>query len=62
MKEHCEFSTESLFIHVECGLGKPNVHMAQDPGVEFSYGTELIKTRWVLGMENLKNILKTEQT
>ena len=38
MKEHCEFSTESCFIDVGCGLGKPNVHVAQDPGVEFSYG------------------------
>ena len=54
MEENCEFFTESHFIDVGCGLGKPNVHVAQDPGIEFSYGIELIKTRWILGMANLK--------
>ena len=62
MKENCEFSTESHFIDVGCGLGKPNVHMAPDPGVEFSYGIELIKMRWVLGMAKLKNVLKAAWT
>ena len=62
MKENCEFSTESHFIDVGCGLGKPNVHVAQDPGVEFSYGIDLIKTRWVLVMANLKNVLKAAWT
>ena len=53
MKEHTNLGPVSRFIDVGCGLGKPNIHVALDPGVEFSYGIEIDRTRWVLGMNNL---------
>lgn len=58
MKIHTEFGPESRFIDVGSGLGKPNLHVAQDPGVEFSYGIEMEHVRWVLGMSNLNMVLK----
>eukprot|EP00554_Chaetoceros_debilis_P007761 CAMPEP_0194077598 /NCGR_PEP_ID=MMETSP0149-20130528/4197_1 /TAXON_ID=122233 /ORGANISM="Chaetoceros debilis, Strain MM31A-1" /LENGTH=383 /DNA_ID=CAMNT_0038758667 /DNA_START=260 /DNA_END=1411 /DNA_ORIENTATION=+ len=58
MKEHTNFNSSSRFIDVGCGLGKPNIHVAQDPQVEFSYGIEMEHVRWVLGMSNLKVSLK----
>lgn len=54
MKEHTNFDSSSRFIDVGSGLGKPNIHVAQDPEVEFSYGIEMEHVRWVLGMSNLK--------
>jgi len=57
MKKHTQFSSQSRFIDVGCGLGKPNIHVAQDPGVEFSFGIEMEKVRWLLGMHNLYNVL-----
>ena len=53
MKQHTNLGPESRFIDVGCGLGKPNIHVALDPGVEFSYGIEIDSNRWVLGMINL---------
>lgn len=58
MKEHMDFNENSRFIDVGCGLGKPNLHVAQDPGVEFSYGVEMERVRWLLGMHNLNHVLK----
>jgi len=58
MKEHQNFNENSRFIDVGCGLGKPNMHVAQDPCVEFSYGIEMEKVRWLLGMHNLNHVLK----
>ncbi len=58
MKVHTNFGPESRFIDVGSGLGKPNLHVAQDPGVEFSYGIEMEKVRWVLGMSNLNMVLQ----
>lgn len=58
MKVHTDFGPESRFIDVGSGLGKPNLHVAQDPGVEFSYGIEMEHVRWVLGMSNLNMVLK----
>lgn len=57
MKIHTGLGPNSRFIDVGSGLGKPNLHVAQDPGVEFSYGIEMEHVRWVLGMSNLKVIL-----
>jgi len=57
MKEHTGFDTSSRFIDVGSGIGKPNLHVAQDPGVEFSYGIEVEVDRWVLGMNCLKGVL-----
>mmetsp|Transcript_48869 Transcript_48869/g.59113 ORF Transcript_48869/g.59113 Transcript_48869/m.59113 type:complete len:401 (+) Transcript_48869:82-1284(+) len=58
MKDKLEFTAGSRFIDVGCGLAKPNMHVVQDPGVEFSYGIELNKERWFLGLHNLNNVLK----
>ena len=58
MIEHTGLSTGSRFIDVGCGLGKPNLHVAQYPGVEFSYGIEMEHVRWMLGMSNLEHVLK----
>lgn len=58
MKEKLEFTAQSRFIDVGCGLAKPNMHVVQDPGVEFSYGIELNKERWFLGLHNLNHVLK----
>uniref|UniRef100_A0A7S4MG18 DOT1 domain-containing protein n=1 Tax=Odontella aurita TaxID=265563 RepID=A0A7S4MG18_9STRA len=58
MKEHTGFSSESRFIDVGCGLGKPNIHVAMDPAVEFSYGCEMEGVRWWLAMSNLDAVLQ----
>ena len=54
MKRHTKLGPGSRFIDVGCGLSKPNIHVALDPGVEFSYGIEMDVNRWILGMNNLK--------
>lgn len=56
MKVHTNFNENSRFIDVGCGLGKPNLHVAQDPGVQFSYGIEMERVRWLLGMCNLNKV------
>mmetsp|Transcript_37509 Transcript_37509/g.82121 ORF Transcript_37509/g.82121 Transcript_37509/m.82121 type:complete len:394 (+) Transcript_37509:116-1297(+) len=58
MKLHTDFGPDSRFIDVGCGLGKPNLHVATDPGVSFSYGIEHEKVRWLLGMSNLDAVLQ----
>ena len=58
MKIHTDFGSDSRFIDVGSGLGKPNLHVTQDPGVEFSYGIEMEHVRWVLGMSNLNMVLQ----
>ena len=58
MKIHANFSSSSRFIDVGSGLGKPSLHVCQDPGVEFSYGIEMERSRWMLGMTNLHAIVK----
>ena len=57
MMKHTNLDETSRFIDVGCGLGKPNLHVAQYPGVEFSYGIELYHTRWMLGMSNLQQVM-----
>jgi len=58
MKTHTNFGPKSRFIDVGSGLGKPNLHVTQDPGVEFSYGIEMEHVRWILGMSNLNMVLQ----
>lgn len=58
MKSYTDFSSASRFIDVGAGLGKPSLHVCQDPGVEFSYGIEMEMSRWMLGMANLQAIIK----
>jgi hypothetical protein len=57
MITHCHLSKDSKFIDVGSGIGKPNLHVAQYPGVAFSCGVEVEQTRWSLGMTCLKAIL-----
>ena len=58
MKDHTHFGKDSRFIDVGSGLGKSNLHVTQDPGVQFSYGIEMEHVRWVLGMSNLNKVLQ----
>jgi hypothetical protein len=57
MMEHTGFDSSSRFIDVGSGIGKPNLHVAQYPGVTFSCGVEMEHTRWSLGLTCLKAIL-----
>lgn len=50
-------TAQSRFIDVGSGLGKPNFHVAQAPGVRISVGIELERIRWQLAMYNLGQIL-----
>jgi len=58
LKEHCEFDSSCSFIDVGSGLGKPNFHVAQDPGVRISLGVELEKIRHDLALHNLRHVLR----
>ena len=58
MKAHANFTSDSRFIDVGSGLGKPNLHVAQDPGVRFSCGIEVNRIRWMLSLNNLLNVLQ----
>ena len=60
MKKYTDLNSTSRFIDVGCGLGKPNIHVAQDPKVEFSYGIEMEHVRWMLGMTNLNEVMKAK--
>jgi hypothetical protein len=57
MKKYTAFDSSSRYIDVGSGLGKPSLHVCQDPGVEFSYGIEMEMSRWMLGMANLKAVV-----
>eukprot|EP00536_Pseudo-nitzschia_multiseries_P005280 jgi/Psemu1/285664/fgenesh1_pg.97_\ len=57
MVKNTGFSSSSRFIDVGSGIGKPNLHVAQYPGVEFSCGVEMEHNRWSLGMTCLKACL-----
>jgi hypothetical protein len=57
MIEHTSLDETSKFIDVGSGIGKPNLHVAQYPGVAFSCGVEMEHTRWSLGMVCLKAVL-----
>jgi len=61
MKEYTDFTKDSRFIDVGCGLGKPNLHVAQDPQVEFSYGIEMEHVRWMLGLSNLNEVFSLKK-
>lgn len=61
MKEHTKFDTSSRFVDVGSGIGKPNLHVAQDPGVDLSYGIEVEVDRWVLSMSCLNGVFDAAQ-
>jgi len=51
------FDASSAFVDVGSGLGKPNLHVALNPGVRLSFGVELEELRWQLSMHNLRFVL-----
>ena len=55
-------STSSRFLDVGCGLGKPQLHVAQMAHVEFSYGIDIDELRVFLANLNLKRIMKEAMT
>jgi len=55
--EHTGFDASSAFVDIGSGLGKPNLHVALNPGVRLSYGVELEELRWQLSMHNLRFVL-----
>jgi hypothetical protein len=57
MIQFTKLNSSSRFIDVGSGIGKPNLHVAQHPGVEFSCGVEMEEVRWWLGMACLKAVL-----
>lgn len=57
MIRYTNFNSSSRFIDVGSGIGKPNLHVAQYPGVAYSCGVEMEETRWALGMACLKAVL-----
>ena len=61
MISHCGLGKDSIFIDVGAGLGKPNIHVAQYPGVAASYGIEHEQVRWQLSLHNLKHLLQAAE-
>ncbi len=45
LKDKCGLDKDSRFLDVGAGLGKPNMHVAQDVGVRLSIGVELEPVR-----------------
>ena len=61
MKIHAEFGKKSTFIDVGSGLGKPCLHVAQDPGVNFSFGIELSEVRWRLCTDAFNKVIQAAE-
>jgi hypothetical protein len=53
LKSECNLTSSSTFIDIGAGLGKPNLHVALDPGVKASVGVELGGERWWQSMDIL---------
>jgi hypothetical protein len=51
---------ESVFMDVGAGLGKPNMHVAVDPGVRLSLGVEVVGGRWWQSIHLLSGMLRGE--
>jgi cyclopropane fatty-acyl-phospholipid synthase-like methyltransferase len=43
---HCHLGSDSMFLDVGSGVGKPSIHAAQYPGVRLSFGIETQQLRW----------------
>jgi hypothetical protein len=54
---NCDLTDLSRFIDIGNGRGKPSMHVAQDPGVQFSFGIEIEKLRANLGLYSLYHLL-----
>lgn len=57
MKKYLDFSKESKFLDIGSGVGKPTLHVSQDPGVSLSMGIELKKERCYLSQHVLRSLL-----
>ena len=55
-------STCSRFLDVGCGLGKPQLHVAQMTGVEFSYGIDIDELQVFLANLILRRVMKEART
>jgi len=60
--EKADLGPESVFVDVGAGLGKPNLHVAIDPGVKYSVGVEMEHVRWLLSLHNLKHYVDDVET
>ena len=58
LKAECGLGRASAFIDVGSGLGKPPLHVAQDPGVAVAFGVEMEHVRWQLGMANQVAVIR----
>lgn len=58
MKEKCNLNSESAFIDIGSGLGKPNFHAAQE-NIKLSIGVELVNIRHQLCMQNLLKVVQS---
>ena len=55
-------SSSSHFIGVGCGLGKPQLHIAQMVGIEFGYGIDIDELRVFLANLVQEYIMKEART
>jgi Histone methylation protein DOT1 len=58
MQQYTCFDQTSRFIDVGSGIGKPSLHVAQDPGVALSCGIEMELDRWRLSLKSLQAMLQ----
>lgn len=55
--DRLDLGPSSSFLDIGSGLGKPNLHVAVEPGVRVSFGVELERLRWQLSMHNLRHCM-----
>ena len=60
LKNNTNFNQDSIFLDIGSGFGKPNIHVAFDPGVSLSIGVECDEGRYNMSLSNLHNILTEE--
>lgn len=62
LKDKCGLDESSSFLDIGAGLGKPNFHVAIDPGVRVSFGIEVEHLRWILSLKNLQGLRREKMT
>lgn len=60
LKQRCKLNRDSVFLDIGSGLGKPNFHVAIDPGVHMSLGIEIQGSRWWQSMTLLYAMLRAD--
>jgi len=58
LKANADLCETSKILDIGAGLGKPNFHLAVNPGVALSVGIEVMPVRWQLSLFNLKYCLE----